>query len=755
MACMRHYFLGETWGVVAYDDIATGVEELGVLDPRPRHGVYEGFGSPGSPDAVLPKVRGMLPEFGLAHWFGGGSSVTIIDNGMLGVSGGPISIGALVRPSELGEGRQRCIYQTGAAYLGLDVDGKVVFGTNGSPEITTAAALEFDLDYLVIATIDGSGNARLYVRHLIATETTVVTGPTAVSVGSHGASEIGGNSGSSYFVGGIQGVFILDEVMDADDVDELVQASIWIDVTPDVEIAAPVIIDQGIHDDGPLARISATGRCTLVMDNRVPNDDLPAARRYENAPYGYYSGPTSDTNRDGFTDGIPLRVSLPDPASPDRLRVQFIGRIRSIRPEAGIYRSRRTYIVGTDWMDEAARTKIDHIETQVDLTADKLIRVLLQSMRNRPHAISLETGSDDIPYAFHNVSENATILSELQKITLTEYGVTGLRWDGTLRFENRGARFGGNTVSHTIEDATEIDQERSIDQKHNLIKVTVHPATVSDDANTVLYTFSIAATPPDPALPIPNGPNAEIFFPFNDPNNNNVQIGAVEVQEPQPGVDYLINSAPDGSGVDLTSHGSIAIAWEIRSNGVAMTIENGYGQYVYMLGLQLIGRPIFTYNEVVLQADDPDSIADSGAQELTIDMPYQSDTGVGLALAQYLLSVFKQVSTRIRRCVFNYAESTAHINATLQGEISTRVHISELVSGVDADFFIQGRKIEWKQEVHQPDGEPIDHIIVSWYVQPVSGSDDGSPGGGSGGPGVGDFWELGIDTLGETTILGF
>jgi hypothetical protein len=336
-------------------------------------------------------------------------------------------------------------------------------------------------------------------------------------------------------------------------------------------------------------------------------------------------------------------------------------------------------------------------------------------------------------------------MSELQKITMTEYGITSVHWDGTLRFEARGARGQSGLVQHTIEDAISMTPERSIEQKKNRILVKTHPATAGASSTTTLYLLDVGGTPPDPAVEIRNGPNAEMFFAFQDPNSPSVQIGATEVAIPTPTTDYTLNANAAGTGSDLTAHGAITLDWRVASNGVYLTVTNGYGQAIYLTFLQLLGRPIFTYNEVTSQEDDDDSIADHGLQALALDMPYQADAGVGTALAQYLLETYRNVETRIKAVTFKAVESAAHVDAMIHGAISDRVHINEDVSGVDADFFLQGRRIEWRGPVADTGGADTDDIDVVWHVAPI----------GAGGAGAGDFWELGVDSLDETTVLGF
>lgn len=487
-----------------------------------------------------------------------------------------------------------------------------------------------------------------------------------------GGAEVVADGGA--FIGDLQGVAVLSEALELADVQSLLTTAQWSDVSDDVEIG--VTIDRGIHEDSPLARLAATGTCSFTLDNSEYNSA---------GLIGYYSPPNANA-RSGFDRGTMVRVSM---VSQDGLIPQFVGKIQSIKPIAGIYRERRTEVFATDWLDEAARHQTQGLETQQNVRADQLLELLVDNMRNRPHAIAFDHGTDVYPFALDTSMDLHRVQWELMRIVNSERGLIYVRGDGTLVFESRYARTLNTTAEYDLSEVLDADQERSTEHIVNRVRATIFPRRPSDDDETILY--SNDSTPR-----FDHATTSTVFLPFRDPDSEATRIGGMDLHiPPTPTTDYLINSAEDGSGPDLTTHPGITLTWVKDATGVYLTVENQSGQAAYFTLIQVRGRALYHYDPVTLVASNEDSIAEHGVQQVDFEMPYQDRVGVGRGSAQLILNTFNATPTRVSEVPFYLFQSDPHRRLGAYADISTRVSFSELVSGVDAEYFINGKRIEW------------------------------------------------------------
>jgi hypothetical protein len=160
---------------------------------------------------------------------------------------------------------------------------------------------------------------------------------------------------------------------------------IWIDFALDV--IKKLRIKYGIRGIGPLDRIASTGK----MDFEVKNDD-------ENSRglLGYYS-PDHANVREGWGVGNDIRAKLVYSGS---TRYKWAGKVDSIKPAPGKYRSRKVKVVCTDWFDTAAKTKVSLQGVQFNVSAEDGIDSLISEMNNLPTASTLSAGQDTFPTIF-------------------------------------------------------------------------------------------------------------------------------------------------------------------------------------------------------------------------------------------------------------------------------------------------------------------------------------------------------------------
>lgn len=412
---------------------------------------------------------------------------------------------------------------------------------------------------------------------------------------------------------------------------------------------------------------------------------------------------------------------------------RFRGRLDSVQPIAGIYERRTSRCVAVDWMDDAARAKVSGLAVQIDKRPDEVFEELVNSVPFAPDAIEVQESPDTYPYALDNTEdEKSTVLNELQKLALSELAVIYQKADGTVVFESRINRAKSSGSVDTFEDVSSLsgfDHAAARNDTISRIQLITHPRRVDSGNTTVLFRL-------DNPVQVGSGSTATILGPYRDPNQEASRVGGTDMQTPVAGTDYSANSKSDGTGTDLTSQVSLAV--NFGGNGAKVTIQNNAPQTAWITLLQLRGRGIYDYQNVVAEAEDATSQVNIGTT-VTADMPYQNDPIFAEEAAIWLLSVYAEFDRTARTAtVFVPRSDEDFADRVLVREISDRIGIVEAMTGFDgsddAVFFIQSVSLTI---------DARDNLSISWGLAPVN---------------TGQFWLLevpGQSELDNTTILGF
>lgn len=490
----------------------------------------------------------------------------------------------------------------------------------------------------------------------------------------------------------------------------------WTDITADVRGDVPIMGSYGIQGAGLRDRVASTGRLTFALDNGPTNSG---------GLLGYYA-PGHTNARAGFELGIRVRLKITHSAV---TYYKFVGTLVSINPQAGSFGDQLTQCTVIDWMDEAARHKLNLLSLQVGKRGDELITAILANMTRQPAATSLATGQDTFAYAGDNWrDERTTALAAFQAIAMSELGFIYVAGDttqgGELVFQDRHARPKTTASAATLnETMLEFYGSRSRDRILNRIKTTAHPREVDAAATTVL--FSLRSAPV-----IPAGESRTIVGRYTDPNNRGVsRVGGLSMVAPVATTDYTMNSASDGTGTNLTA--SFTVVATYGANSASFVVTNTGAVPGYITKLQCRGKGVYDYEPTTYQAIDSTSKTAYGEGADEVDMPLQDSYPVAKDAGDYLLSNWKNPQTLIDRVDFLGSKSDANLVAGLACEPGSRVTITETATGLNRDFFIQAVDFTIT---------PPDLFQFGWLVVPKD---------------LYDYWILGTSTLGETTILGY
>lgn len=455
-------------------------------------------------------------------------------------------------------------------------------------------------------------------------------------------------------------------------------AGAWTSVGADVALNPPVSCAYGIRGTGPADRLASTGTLTFSLNNSAGNSG---------GKLGYYS-PGNANCRAGFELGVRVRAALTYSGS---TFYKFVGSLEEISPIPGSRGARLTNCTAVDWMDEAAKQNVRLISTQINQRGDQVIATVVAAMTRKPAASALNAGDDTFPFAIDNNRDvSQSPITIFKNVADSELGFVYLKGDqntgGVLTFLDRhGRASSGSSLVSLSSSMAGMVPRRSRAAIYNDVQVTVHPRSV-DAAASILYSLGTAQL-------VTSGSTASFLGSYTNPaGGNTILAGAYTTCNLVPTTDYVMNTASDGSGADATANAVMSSCF--GGNSFQITACNSLFVDAWLTKLQVRGRGLYDYQPVTMISDDANSAACYGVNTLALDMPYQTGAiSTGKNAADYMLQVWSQPLTRIESVNFVGNDSDTLMTAGLAREISDRVTLSETVTGISGDYYIQG--IDW------------------------------------------------------------
>jgi len=490
----------------------------------------------------------------------------------------------------------------------------------------------------------------------------------------------------------------------------------WSDVSEDV--LKPLEISYGIGGNGVMDRVASTGEIRLELNNSEANSA---------GLVGYYT-PGHTNCRAGFDIGIGVRVWMTDGTNTKRI----YGRIPpdGIQVVAGTKRERRTMVTALDWMNQAAIYPLVVQEGAENKRIEEVVALLLAAIPVAPLSTDYGTGTDTFPYAFDTLGTATRALTEFQKLALSEGGYIYIHHDDTygevLKVDGRYSRWertSGVTLDNTM---VELDTSYGA-QFANKLQVTANPREVDAAATTVLYSL------PKAMSIAPGTDNTATFSgKYRDPTGGSKQVSGKDLVSLVATTDYLMNSAEDGSGDDLTAYLDVS-GCTYGANATEFVLVNTGTLTGYITKLQVRGKGIYFYDPQIVQVEDAALTASHGEYLLNIDQKYQDDVNASASAANYWLTRQKTPREDVLSVTFYPKYSSALMAAFLALDTGDRFTLSEDMTGLSAqDYFINGVNITINGERN---------ITCQWIPSPLADNES--------------YFILDTSLLDSTDVLGY
>ncbi len=489
----------------------------------------------------------------------------------------------------------------------------------------------------------------------------------------------------------------------------------WSDITSDVYYGS-LSYEEGIFDNSPNSRMATPGEMRFELINSEANSA---------ALQGYYS-PGHTNCRVGFASGLQVRLTI---TFDGMTKTKFFGRVipGGIQPTIGTTGPRRTSVTVRDWLQQAANHEMQSPSFNQNKDAGQVAELVIANMAIAPAYVDYRTCEDVFPNVFDTTRSTTHAITEINKAIVSELGycyiVHDRTYDEVLRVEGRYTRNdevstkteipisaassgfllqengdyllqenGDRIILDEVETLT-IDNQISVNGstspsygKHfyNRVKMTANPRETDAAATTTLATLQRATA-------VPSYSSVSITMRYRDPTGAATRIAGIDMVQPVATTDYLANTLADGTGANLTASFTVVATYG-TSDAVLVITNTGATDGFILAGSKVRGRGVRIYDPVDSTAEIADD--ENGPYQLTMNLPYQDDPNATNEFAAMYLHIYQTQIMTIDSIPLIANRNDQMMMAYMFLEPGCRIGIKEDVTGIDADYYVQGVKAQ-------------------------------------------------------------
>jgi hypothetical protein len=382
-----------------------------------------------------------------------------------------------------------------------------------------------------------------------------------------------------------------------------------------------------------------------------------------------------------------------------------------------------------DYMAQANMHQLKLLTLATNQRIDEVIPNIIANMPIAPLSTSYEAGTSTFPTIFDTITSNTTATAEFQKLSNSELGAVYVIGDDltgeVLKNEGQGTRLAITTPQevsvsssdcgfllhesgdHLLkEDGYKIIINESIAAAFtdnelypgtemafgkeiiNRVEVVTYPRRIDASATTVLFTlqseFTLGASET----------KLNYFGRYRDPSGGATYVNGMDMVVPTTDDFYAETSDGANATTDIT------LTATYGTEGVSYDFVNNVASSRIVKTLRARGKGIYIYDAVRIIYEDAASQLKNGVRSVVVDMKYQDDPTVGEAFANTLLTRYKDPDVSVEKAVVFANRSPMTLYGFLQLEPGTRMTLSETVTGINRDFFIQGYEAEIQNGKH-------------------------------------------------------
>lgn len=479
----------------------------------------------------------------------------------------------------------------------------------------------------------------------------------------------------------------------------------------------------GMTDNGPLDLLGDTGEQKLVLDNTKGVQFLP-------------DSPGALT---GWKKGVKLRLVM---AFEGEDYMRFAGTVEDINPGRGIYGHQRIFVTVLDWMAYASKHPLVNPGVLTNQRGDDVIRTVVELMPIQPAAMDLDVGVSVFPTSFDTVTSKTKAYAEFAKVTLSEPGAIYLRKDRvygeTLVFENNQhwnglkplttipvpasaadlwAQEDGDLLLQEDGDTILVDEAQdfgfddlTMDEETPYGKEVINRFTIYANPRKVDASVQVLFQLNEPIL-IGSGETIDIRGTYANPAGGlPVNANPDDMLTPVATTDYLMNTAQDGSGTNIT--GDLTLV-EIRygTEGFTHRVRNDAVNAGWITKWDPRGLGIYTDNPIEHVETDLASIASElGTQPESMTQQYQTDLIQGTLFGKRIVFEYSWPQQILTKIHFRPNNSPELMLAFLTGDVGSYFPVTVTNKNIDEHVAVRG--VEFSLD-------PGGVIMCTWIVKVI------------------------------------
>lgn len=375
----------------------------------------------------------------------------------------------------------------------------------------------------------------------------------------------------------------------------------------------------------------------------------------------------------------------------------FVGRIVAVEPDMGGRGRRQTRLIvrsGDAWLDD--------VRVRVPVMANVRSDVLLDAVLDVPPldqlTRSLDTGTQAFAYAGDQWGGGIRAANAVRQIVEAERGRFYITRGGVMRFLARDSLASSPTPDATFDRTAEKMELLHGADVINSVRVHVRPRSLGATGST-LWTLASAQK-------VRASGSLRLIVPMRDAQGR--RAGAISVITPVPVTDYSANTAPDGSGTDVTASLSVTVL-ALEGSAAKLKFTNASGSPIYVLpDATLRGTPLLGGQPAVIEAADDTSAARYGPRLLEIDAPLIDSLDDADQTAALELARRPEPASNVR--TLTLSERVRYDDA-LALTLFDAIRVIDTHTGIDAVYWIVG-------EAHEVTRGGARHT-VTWTLEPV------------------------------------
>lgn len=359
----------------------------------------------------------------------------------------------------------------------------------------------------------------------------------------------------------------------------------------------------------------------------------------------------------------------------------FLGFIDNIRPSGGQYGDRRVRFRCTDAMRLLDRFE-GEIALQTDTYADDIISAVVSAVYTPPSTnyqagVNYYVTSAEGWQHEGEQTEEVRASRKIEEACVSDWGKFFLAADGEATFLNRHTMPLDDSAELTLDDAMlDMRYQKSADDVRNHVEVTCYPRTVGT-VNEVLSRISQQDAPI-----IEANDSRDFVLRFDDPVNQEVNVGGKDCVTPVAATDFSCTSDPEGEGDDENSN--ITVSASFYGDHAKLNLANAAAYPVWIQKLQVRGLAVRAREDVTVFAQSASSIAAYQKSKLPVKATLLSNPDESQLLADHLLDYYKDPLHEVTNVEILANSSSTMMAAVRDLELCDNVTVTESQTGLSS-----------------------------------------------------------------------